>query len=237
MSFGWPVPPNCSSLVAAMTAGLDFTTPVFLLVQNRLLREALTAVLNGKSDITVVGASAFSSDSAPQIKKAAPRVLVMESFASYLDFIREVLSANADLKVATIGMDADEFCFLQAVRAGACGYLLKDSSHVELLAAVRALADGQVFCPPEMCTALFRFVTRQANQFPSYQVRISLGLSNREQQLMRLIGRGLTNKEIAQELNLAEQTVRNHVHRTLRKVGADNRLAAVEACRVNGLAV
>jgi two-component system, NarL family, response regulator DevR len=212
-------------------------TPVFLLIQNRLLREALTAVLNGKGDIRVVGASAFSSDVLLQVKDAAPRVLVMELFASYLEFIREVLRGDANLKVATIGMDADEFCFLQAVRAGASGYLLKDSSNSDLLAAVRTLANGHVFCPQEMCTSLFRYVTRQANQFPSYQIKMNLGLSNREQQLVRLIGRGLTNKEIAQELNLAEQTVRNHVHRTLRKVGADNRLAAVEACRQNGLAV
>jgi DNA-binding NarL/FixJ family response regulator len=219
-----------------MTADLH-PTRVFLLIQNRLLREALTAVLENNADIKVVGASAFSSDASQQIKNAAPRVLLMDSFASYLDFIREVTSVHADLKVATIGMDANEFSFLQAVRAGAVGYLLKDSSDVELLAAVRTLADGQVFCPQEMCTALFRFVTRQANQFPSYQIKINLGLSNREQQLVRLIGRGLTNKEIAQQLNLAEQTVRNHVHRTLRKVGADNRLAAVETCRLNGLAV
>ena len=211
--------------------------PVFLLIQNRLLREALTAVLNGKSDLEVVGARAFSSDALQQIKNATPRVLVTESFASYLEFIREVLASGPDLKVATIGMDADEFCFLQAVRAGASGYLLKDASNADLLSAVRALAAGQVYCPPEMCTALFRFVTRQASQFPSYQIRSNLGLSSREQQLVQLIGRGLTNKQIAQALNLAEQTVRNHVHRTLRKVGADNRLAAVEACRISGLAV
>jgi len=65
-------------------------------------------------------------------------------------------------------------------------------------------------------------------------VKLTLGLTNREQQLVVLIGKGLTNKEIACQLQLAEQTVRNHVHRMLRKVGANNRLAVVELCRMQG---
>jgi DNA-binding NarL/FixJ family response regulator len=72
---------------------------------------------------------------------------------------------------------------------------------------------------------------------PSFQVRANLGLTNREQQLVWLISKGLTNKEIASQLKLAEQTVRNHVHRMLRKVGASHRLAVVEICRLQGLPV
>ena len=74
-------------------------------------------------------------------------------------------------------------------------------------------------------------------QVPSFHVKVSLGLTNREQQLVLLIGRGMTNKEIASQLCLAEQTVRNHVHRMLRKVGANDRLAVVEMCRMHGLPV
>jgi two-component system, NarL family, response regulator DesR len=84
---------------------------------------------------------------------------------------------------------------------------------------------------------LFQYVAQQRNRFPSLQARTSLGLTSREQQLVRLIALGLTNKEIATELNLAEQTVRNHVHRMLRKVGANHRLAMVEMCRLQGLTV
>ncbi|MBZ5719051.1 MAG: response regulator transcription factor [Acidobacteriia bacterium] len=210
---------------------------VFLLVQNRLLREALTGVLEKDGDIAVVGASVLSSDAARQIESVAPRVLVMDTFASYLDFIRQALRARPDLKVVMIGMDADEFCFLQVVRTGAAGYILKDASNLEVIAAVRGLAGGEAVCPPQMCASLFRYVARQSDQFPSLHIKMDLGLSNREQQLVQLMGRGLTNKQIAMELHLAEQTVRNHVHRTLRKLGADNRLAAVETCRLHGLAV
>ena len=91
--------------------------------------------------------------------------------------------------------------------------------------------------PADLCACLFRYVSRQWNQVPNYQAKTKLGLTNREQQLLLLISRGLTNKEIASHLQLSDQTVRNHVHRMLRKLGADNRHAAVEMCRMQGMAV
>lgn len=213
---------------------------VFLLAQNRLLREALGRTLHKKTDLTVVGAEAFSPLAAEQITAAAPDILVIDSLSrtdSELEFIRDAQRQILSLKVIVIGMDEDEQDFLQAIRAGVVGYVLKDASALEVVATIRAVASGEAVCPPELCMSLFRYVARQWNQVPSFQVRVSLGLTSREQQLVVLIGRGLTNKEIANQLQLAEQTVRNHVHRMLRKVGVNNRLAAVEMCRMQGLAV
>jgi two-component system, NarL family, response regulator DevR len=136
-----------------------------------------------------------------------------------------------------IGMDADEQSFLHSVQEGALGYLVKDASAAEIASAVRTVANGEAVCPAQLCTSLFRYVARQRKQVPSFHVKVSLGLTNREQQLVLLIGRGMTNKEIASQLCLAEQTVRNHVHRMLRKVGANDRLAVVEMCRMHGLPV
>jgi DNA-binding NarL/FixJ family response regulator len=102
---------------------------------------------------------------------------------------------------------------------------------------VRAVANGEAACPAQLGASLFRYVARQSDHVPSFQVKVRLGLTSREQQLVGLIGRGLTNKEIAGQLQLAEQTVRNHVHRMLRKVGANDRLAVVEVCRMQGLPV
>ncbi len=164
----------------------------------------------------------------------------MDSFttaASQLNFVQELHRAAPLLKVVMIGMEADEQTFLQSVREGALGYVLRDASALEVVAAVRAVASGQAVCPPELCAALFRYVARQRTQVPSFHIKLNLGLTTREQQLVLLIGRGLTNKEIANQLQLAEQTVRNHVHRMLRKVGANDRLAVVEMCRMQGLPV
>jgi DNA-binding NarL/FixJ family response regulator len=213
---------------------------VFVLAQNRLLREALARILDKKTYLNVVRAQEFSAHSILDLAVTLPDVLLMDSLTSecsHLEFVRQVRECTSGTRIVLIGMDQDEQCFLQAVREGVLGYLLKDASALEVVAAVRKVASGEAVCPPSLCTLLFQYIARQRSHLPSLQVKLSLGLTNREQQLVLLIGRGLTNKEIANQLNLAEQTVRNHVHRMLRKVGVNDRLAAVEMCRMQGLAV
>jgi len=215
-------------------------TEVFLLAHNRLLREALTRTLNKKSDLRVVGSCAFSDAAIDEVTAVAPDILVMDAFpasAPHLEFLREVRRQAPGVRVILIAMDRDEQSFLQAVREGVFGYVLENASALEVVAAVRAVAAGEAVCPPELCSVLFRYVALQSNHLPSFQVKTSLGLTTREQQLVRLIGRGLTNKEIATQLSLAEQTVRNHVHRMLHKTGVNDRLAIVEMCRMQGLPV
>jgi DNA-binding NarL/FixJ family response regulator len=210
---------------------------VFILAENRLLREALTRILNKKSDLRVVGASAFSPDVVEQISSAAPDVLLSDSAAvalSELRLVSEVRAAIPGLKVVMIGMDAERETFLRAVRDGIVGFVLKDASALEVAAAVRSVANDEAVCPPGLCLALFERVASQNTHPASFVIRHNLGLTRREQQLVQMIGRGLTNKEIASQLSLSEQTVKNHVHRMLRKLGASDRLRAVELCRAPG---
>lgn len=212
---------------------------VFLLAQNRLLREALSKILSKKESLQVVGSCALTTDSLADIVSAAPNVLVIDSFASsseHLEFVREIQQRVAEIKLVVIGMEADAQPFLQAIREGAMGYLVKDASALEVVGAVRTVANGGAVCSPQLCAFLFRFAAQQ-NQMPSFYARKRLGLTNREQQLVGLISQGLTNKEIANRLQLAEQTVRNHVHRMLRKLGASHRLAVVDICRTEGIPV
>ncbi len=212
---------------------------VFILAENRLLREALTRILSKKSDIRVVGASAFSPDVVTQIRSAGPEVLLSDSAANALSDLRlisEVRAAIPGLKVVMIGMDADREIFLRAVRDGIVGFVLKDASAMEVAAAVRSVASDEAVCPPGLCMALFERVADESQnaQPTSFVIRHSLGLTRREQQLVQMISHGLTNKEIASQLNLSEQTVKNHIHRMLRKLGAADRLGAVELCRMPG---
>jgi DNA-binding NarL/FixJ family response regulator len=207
---------------------------VFILAENRLLREALGRLLSKKSGFQVVGASAFSPEIIGQIIKSTPDVLLSEAATLAPPegrFVSELIGALPSLNVILIGMDQNPAAFLQAVRDGVTGYILKDASALELAAAVRAVANGEAICPPSLCRSLFRYVA--AERMPvNLQLKHDLGLTRREQQLVHLMGSGLTNKEIASELNLSEQTVKNHIHRILRKVGASDRLAAVEICRL-----
>jgi DNA-binding NarL/FixJ family response regulator len=209
---------------------------VFILAENRLLREALTRILGKKNDIRVVGASAFSPDVVEQISSAAPDVLLSDSAAvalSDLRLVSEVRAAIPGLKVVMIGMDADREVFLRAVRDGIVGFVLKDASAMEVATAVRSVSNNEAVCPPGLCLALFESVAGRTNPV-SFVIRHNLGLTRREQQLVQMISHGLTNKEIASQLNLSEQTIKNHIHRMLRKLGATDRLGAVEICRVPG---
>jgi len=213
------------------------TIRVFLLAENRLLREALARILSKKNDIRVVGSAPFSPQVVDDIVGAAPDVLLFDCMPftlCELGVIPELRRVIPELKVVMIGMECDREMFLRAVREGAVGYVLKDASALEVAAAVRSVVVEEAVCPPALCLTLFEYFAQQSRSLPNYQIKQQLGLTRREQQLVQMIGRGLTNKEIAQELNVAEQTIKNHVHRMLRKVGANDRLAVVELCRNQG---
>ena len=213
---------------------------VFLLAENRLLREALLRILSKKDDIRVVGAGAYSVDMFDQVVATRANVVVLDSITPVLaedGVIRKLHRLNSSARVVMVGMEPDEAVFLRVVQAGAVGYVLKDASALEVSRTIRAVAAGEAVCPAALSRALFQWVVRHKPAIPSLHIKNSLGLSRREQELAGLIQQGLTNKEMASRLNLSEQTVKNHVHHMLRKLGAPDRLAIVEACRNEGLSL
>ncbi len=216
---------------------MDSRIHVFLVAGNRLLREALARILKKRNDIEVAGSLPYSPEILEEVTASGCDVLLMDSVTNTLSdmgFLREALARIPGLKVLLVGMERDETLFLRAVRAGAAGYVLADASAADVAAAVRAVSQNEAVCPPSLCRVLFRHVARQRDEMPSIRVRIQLGLTRREQQLVPLIAQGLTNKEIAAHLSISEQTVKNHIHRMLQKVGASDRLSVVEVCRRQG---
>ena len=104
--------------------------------------------------------------------------------------------------------------------------------------AVRAVARGEAVCPPRLCLALFRFVAQAAIETPAQTKQESMhGLTIRQQQLISLVARGLTNKEIASQLNLSEFTIKNHLHRIMKQVEVETRYDMVNAARASGYPV
>jgi DNA-binding NarL/FixJ family response regulator len=206
---------------------------VFLLTENRLLREALTRIFGEKSDLSLVGAASLSPQLVKEVTVTRARVLLsdsgLDSFAA-VQIIPELRKELPELRVLLIGMESDSSTFLRAVRAGVLGYLLKDASSMDVAAAVRSVARNEAVCPPSLCRVLFEHVAAPPMEATCLQARHPFGLTRREQQLTEMMGRGLTNKEIATQLNLSDQTVKNHVHRVLQKVGAGDRLEAAEIC-------
>jgi len=212
---------------------------VFLMIENRLLREALIRLLRKRSDLVIVGDDGPGDTTGSQVHETPFDVLLIDSFQTTWPAAK-VARANgghAAYKAVLIGMEPDEELFMAAVRSGVMGYLLKDASASDLVAAVRAVHRGEAVCPPELCSTLFRFVAHVIEEMPVKRSAPKPDLTMRQQQLMALVAKGLTNKEIASRLNLSEFTVRNHIHRVLKQLDAGSRSEAVEAIRAYGYAI
>lgn len=207
---------------------------VFLLASCRLFREALARTLKSKNDVSVVGCAPFWDEAISVVEESGCDVLLVNPANSELcDFalLESIARRVPAARTILIGMVEDEATFLRAVCSGVVGYVLQHASAMDVIGAVRSAHQGEAVCPPRLCRALFQQAARSMGGPAISRATTRSALTRRERQLVPLISSGLTNKEIAAHFNLSEQTVKNHVHRILRRTGATNRFAAVEiAC-------
>jgi DNA-binding NarL/FixJ family response regulator len=212
---------------------------VYIVAENRLLREALVRLFQIRAGISVFGESRYSDSVGEQIATSQCDILLLESTTATLatTLIGELNENAPEIKIILFGMDEDTDSFLRAVRCGVRGYVLREASSSEIVAAVRGVAQGGAICSQRLCASLFQFVSQESRQRPEMadqRTCIKLGLTYRQKQLMTLVARGLTNKEIAASLNLSEFTVKNHIYRIMKQVHAENRQEAVDVVRAGG---
>src|ERR1700756_4468528 len=199
---------------------------VFVLSENRLLRDALLRRLR-RRELEVVGCSAREATTSEDVTESGCDVLLMDFVdRQYRSLTKpDIQNVRRSIKIVAIGMSEGHEQFLEAVRCGVTGYLLSDASLEDVAAAIRAVASGRVTCPPQLCTILFQAV---AQIEPDSHTQTLSRLTLRQQRVMRLVANGLTNKEIAEELRLSEFTVKNHMSRILKQLGAQSRSEAAE---------
>jgi DNA-binding NarL/FixJ family response regulator len=226
-------------MVQANSERSSSSISVYLVTENRLLRETLVRLFQNRAGICVVGESCYSKSASEQIAASQCDVLLLDSTATLVKTLISELNGNAPgIEIVLFGMDEDTDSFLRAVRCGVRGYVLKEASSAEIIAAVRVVAQGGAICPPMLCRSLLQFVaqeSRQRSAMTDQQACIKLGLTYRQRQLVTLVARGMTNKEIAANLNLSEFTVKNHIHRIMKQVHAENRQGAVDVVRAWGV--
>jgi two-component system nitrate/nitrite response regulator NarL len=212
---------------------------VYLLIEGRLLREALSRMFRKRPDLLVVGQSGQGESTPRQMLDTQCDVLVSDSFepAWLPASIALQNGGRAAFKALLIGMESGGEQFLSAIRSGVTGYLLPDASASDVVSAVRAVFRGEGVCPPQLCGTLFRFIAQMPKERPLQNSVSKPDLTLRQQQLVTLVAKGLTNKEIASHLNLSEFTVRNHIHRILKQVDAGSRSEAVETIRAYGYSI
>jgi DNA-binding NarL/FixJ family response regulator len=216
------------------------TVRVLLVDDQALFREALATLLDVRADITVVGEAGNGDEALRAAAELQPDVVLMDLRMPVLDGI----SATRRLRVEHPGVriialttfDEDDEVFA-ALRAGAVGYLLKDVSSARLVEAILAAArDESVLQPSVAAKVVARFAQLPApDDAPKRPQPLVVPHSEREQDVMRLLAAGRTNREIAAALFLAEGTVKNHVTNVLAKLGARDRTQAALRARELGL--
>jgi DNA-binding NarL/FixJ family response regulator len=197
---------------------------IFVVTANRFFRESLIRLFRSDKGFRVSGAA----DCSPLLDASATRVnsgivvLRPEWNDQFFQSARAIHDALPNTKILMIGMEDDQEMFLCAVRAGAEGYLLRDASAKQTLAAAHRLEQNGVVCPPHLERALFNLIA-SGSSLQSKRPTSTAELTPREHQLTTLLAQGLANKEIAGRLNLSLQTVKNHVHSILQKTQSKNR--------------
>jgi DNA-binding NarL/FixJ family response regulator len=222
------------SMTATENCKLCQEVKVYLLAENRLLRDTLARLLRKRSEINVVGVSRSSETVKDDILASHCDVVLMDSFDNVAcsSFLCDLAEQESAIKVLLFGMNEDPESFLKAVYLGVSGYLLKEASAAEIVAAVRAAARGEATCPPGLCMWLIQYLSKKRQD--SLEMTSQKALTPRQLQLVQLVAEGLTNKEIAANLNLSQFTVKNHLRRVMRQVDVASRHDAVDVLRASG---
>ncbi len=212
---------------------------VLLVDDQALFREGLETLLSVHKDIEVAGQASNGQEAVEVAAQVQPDVVLMDVRMPVLDGVRATRRLKRALPhcrvIVLTTFDDDEYVF-DALRAGAVGYLLKDVPSARLVEAIRATARGESILEPSVAAKVIAEFTRVSSMVPAAQMeQLVEPLSERELEILALIARGASNKEIADQLFIAEGTVKNHVTHILGKLGVRDRTQAALKARELGL--
>jgi DNA-binding NarL/FixJ family response regulator len=202
---------------------------VLLVDDEALMRDGLRAILESEPDLNVVGEAADGAGAVAETRRHRPDVVLMDLRMPGRDGIwatQAIVAAGLPSRVVVLTTFDQDDNVLEALRAGACGYLLKSTSADRLIASVRNAAAGETSLSPSVLdTLVSRAISRDGRRRSAS--RVLDRLTSRELEVLRLMARGATNDDIAQQLVIAEATVKSHVSRVLAKLEVRDRVQAV----------
>jgi two-component system, NarL family, response regulator DevR len=197
---------------------------VFLLDDHEIVRRGIKELLEGEADITVVGESGLAEEAARRIPALRPDVAILDGRlpdGSGIDVCREVRSRDPEIKALILTSYDDDEALFSAIMAGAAGYVLKQVRGNDFVDMVRRVASGQSTLDPSVTAQ----VLERVRKGPPVDKELE-SLTEQELKILDLIGEGLTNRQIAQKMYLAEKTVKNYVSSMLAKLGLTSRTQA-----------
>ncbi|MEW2328692.1 response regulator transcription factor [Micromonospora chersina] len=206
---------------------------VFLLDDHEVVRRGLADLLQSSGDIEVVGESGSAQEAARRIPALRPDVAILDARlpdGNGIDVCRDIRAVDSSIKGLILTSYEDDEALFAAIMAGAAGYVLKQIRGTDLVDAVRRVAAGQSLLDPAITTRVLERIRSGVEQ-----PRELKSLTEQERRILEYVAEGLTNREIAGKMFLAEKTVKNYVSSVLAKLGLERRTqAAVLATRLLG---
>ena len=197
---------------------------VYLLDDHELVRRGLHDLLSAEDDLQIVGESGSAVRATREIVALAPDVAVLDGRlpdGSGIEVCRDVRAANPDIRALILTSYDDDEALFAAIMAGADGYVLKQIAGTDLVDGIRSIASGRSLIDPSLVTKVMERLRRGDPQADKLAL-----LTEQERRILELIAEGMTNRQIAQTLYLAEKTVKNYVTSVLAKLGLERRTQA-----------
>jgi two-component system NarL family response regulator len=202
-------------------------TKILLIEDNRLLRDGIKAIINKQEDLRIVAAIGGNHDTLQQARTLKPQVVLMDLGLRNENGLRVVATLTRELpqtRVIGMGLIPSQLDIVELVEVGAAGFILKDAAIDDVLGTIRAVAQGIKILPPLLTESLFTHVVDHALRKGMGKLPEAVRMTKREREIIVLIAEGMSNKDIAQRLNLSTYTVKSHIHNILEKMALHSRL-------------
>ena len=211
--------------------------PVVLIDDNRLLRDGLQTLLNAQG-FSVVATARSGQEALREVARVKPQLALLDSALGDREgprFVEEMRQNFPDIKLIVMGLLPSEHEFVEFIKAGIAGFILKDATIEDFVATIEAVADGQYVLPNMLTQTLFTHVAAHARARGKRGAKAAVRMTVRERQVIDSIADGQSNKEIAERLHIATHTVKSHVHNILEKLALHTRLEVAAYAHEEGV--
>jgi two-component system, NarL family, nitrate/nitrite response regulator NarL len=209
----------------------DRAISVVIVAEVRLYREGLAASLSGRAPLSVIATCRGRADTLATLRDSGADVVVVDTGTrDSFELIGDLRRESASLKILAFAVDEVTSDILYCAEAGATGYVTADASLEELVTAIECIAREELVCSPKIAATLFRRLSERTDGL-AHGISTRT-LTSRERQVLDFIRQGQSNKQIAQNLNIAEPTVKNHVHNLLEKLEVTTRAQAAARAKL-----
>ncbi len=200
---------------------------LLLIEDNRLLRDGISSIVKSQKDIYIIAASGDGKSTLSKIKQLRPNIVLLDlglRSQNSLHVVEIVKKEFPEARIIVMDLAPVQADILQYVKAGANGFILKDTSLKEFLITIRSVAEGSTVLPPVLVDSLFSQIVDYALREGNPLLRESVKMTKREREVILMLGEGLSNKEIAQKIHVSAFTIKSHIHNIMEKLALHTRL-------------